>query len=253
MKRCCYIAKPLLLLGMLMGTLAFGLLTLAESPESSSKGPPAVDAASEGWTIITTEDFEGDFPGAWEVFDEDGAANGEYHWAKRDCRPHGGDHSGWCVGGGKDGAGLACGALYPDNAHSWMVYGPFDLSKATYAEMRFSFWLDTEPSRDWLRWGASIDGQNWHWGGRASGSSGGWKEITFDLTDVGDLGDLTGQPAVWVAIVFESDLDTACQEGAFVDDIVLRAFAGGARPTPPLPPSLHQLFLPFILKDCGER
>ena len=113
---------------------AVSLLVLGASGEVEL----SKDIAS--WTSIMTEDFEGAFPGSWYVFD-DRAGYGEYYWAKRNCRPHSGAYSGWGVGDGADGAGLSCGADYPNNAKSWMVYGPFDLINATDAELIFSFWL----------------------------------------------------------------------------------------------------------------
>jgi inhibitor of cysteine peptidase len=91
------------------------------------------------WANIMTEDFEGSFPGPWDVFDSV-SGYGEYYWAKRNCRPHSGSYSGWGVGGGANGSSLSCGANYPDNAKSWMIYGPFDLSSASDAELLFWRW-----------------------------------------------------------------------------------------------------------------
>jgi hypothetical protein len=75
------------------------------------------------WITIFSDDFEGAFPGEWDVFDHDGDSNGEYFWWKRDCRPHTGGYSAWAVGAGADGSGLPCGSDYPDHADSAMIYG----------------------------------------------------------------------------------------------------------------------------------
>ncbi|HID86393.1 MAG TPA: hypothetical protein EYP55_03320, partial [Anaerolineae bacterium] len=200
----------------------------------------------DGWTTIMAEDFEGDFPGPWEVLDDTGAGDGEYHWAKRSCRPHSGSYSGWSVGGGADGSGLSCGANYPDNAESWMVYGPFDLSDATDAELLFSYWNRSESDYDYLFWGASVNG-SYFYGNGVSGDSGGWRDVNFDLTDVYTLGDLTGEPQVWIAFVFASDGGVTYPEGAYVDDIVLRKVTGQlttptSTPTPGTPGSLPSAF-----------
>jgi predicted secreted protein len=184
-----------------------------------------------GWTNIMTEGFEGSFPGSWDVFD-DVAGYGEYYWARRNCRPHSGSYSGWSVGGGANGSSLSCGAYYPNYAESWMVYGPFDLTNATDAELLFWYWNFSESYYDGLFWGASINGSNFY-GFSTSGNSGGWREKNFDLTNVYTLGNLTGQPQVWVAFVFISDSALNYAEGAYVDDIVLRKETG--QPTTPTP------------------
>ena len=186
-----------------------------------------------GWANIVTEDFEGSFPGVWDVFD-DVSGYGEYYWGQRDCRPHAGSYSGWGVGGGANGGSLSCSADYPDNAESWMVYGPFDLSNASDAELLFWYWNYSESYYDGLFWGASINGNNFY-GNGVSGDSGGWNEVNFDLTDVYILGDLTSQPEVWIAFVFDSDFALTEAEGAYVDDIVLRKVTG--EPTTPTPTS----------------
>ena len=69
--------------------------------------------------------------------------------------------------------------------------------------------------------GASIDGTDFY-GLSVSGDTGGWGSGNLDLTDVPDLGNLLGQPSVWIAFVFTSDISIAYPEGAYVDDIVLR-------------------------------
>jgi len=195
------------------------------------------------WTNIMTENFEGNFPGAWNVFDN-AAGYGEYYWGKRNCRPYAGSYSGWAVGGGADGGSLSCGANYPNNAKSWMIYGPFDLSSATDAELLFWYWNLSESNYDYLFWGASINGSSFY-GLRTSGDSGGWKNVNFDLTNVYTLGDLRGQPAVWIAFVFTSDPSLTYAEGAYVDDIVLRKVTGQSptpTPTPGTPGSLPAAF-----------
>jgi len=197
--------------------------------EPRPSGEVELQGSLAGWTNIVTEDFEGDFPGPWNVFDNAGGY-GEYYWGQRDCRPHSGSYSGWAVGAGADGSSLLCGADYPHVAKSWMIYGPFDLSSASDAEVLFSYWNFSESDYDYLFWGASINGSNFY-GVRTSGDSGGWNEVNFDLTDVYTLGDLTGQPEVWIAFVFTSDYTISKAEGAYVDDIVLHKVTG--QPAPP--------------------
>jgi murein DD-endopeptidase MepM/ murein hydrolase activator NlpD len=176
---------------------------------------------SPGWQIITSQDFEGDFPGSWVVYDDNGADYGEYEWSQRNCRPYAGSYSGWGVGGGDQGTSLSCGSDYPHDTDSWMVYGPFDLTEVITGELRFKLWLDTEPQNDTLFYGASVDGAYFS-GLVVSGDTQGWMDISLDLSDIPILGNLLGQPQVWVALAFSSDSATARAEGSYVDDIALR-------------------------------
>jgi parallel beta-helix repeat protein len=185
--------------------------------------PVKVFAHVIGWTDMLTENFEGTFPGdGWQVSDSDGVENGEYFWAKRDCRPHAGAYSAWAVGGGRDGNRLACGADYPNRAFSYMIYGPLNLCKATSAELVFQYWLNTE-SGDRFSWLVSTDGSNFH-GYWESGASNGWQEKRLNLADAPFLGDVTGAPSVWIAFTYASDDNDTRAEGVYLDDIVLSAF-----------------------------
>lgn len=173
------------------------------------------------FTNIVTENFEGAFPGAWQVRDLN-ADGGEYYWGKRTCRPYpGGLNSGWAVGGGTDGATLPCGSNYPNAVSSWMIFGPFSLADATSAELTFRLWLNAQPGSDWFYWVASTDGIHFQ-GNSASDSSNGWVSRRLDLSSVPGLGSLLGRTQVWIALVFESDQIGSYPEGAYVDNIVLR-------------------------------
>jgi len=184
--------------------------------------PIKLASSAQGWTDLMTQNFEGTFPTAGWTIGENG--DGDYRWAKRDCRPYSGYYSAWGVGGGVNGSGLQCGSLYPNNATTWMMYGPFDLSTATDAELLFYRWNKTvDPDR--LFWGASLDGNHFY-GTVAIGDSGGWQYASFDLTNVFTLGDVTGQPQVWIGFFFISDSAYRDYEGAYIDDVTLRALIG---------------------------
>jgi hypothetical protein len=201
-----------------------------------------------GWTTIFSDDIEGTFPGAWDAFDNDGAEYGEYFWAKKDCRPFAGSYSAWVVGGGADGSLLPCNSDYPNDGQSWMIYGPFSLAEATDAEFIFMYWLNTEEDYDVLFTGASINGNNFY--GEVTSGVQGWTERNFDLTDVYTLGDLSGEPEVWVAIAFQSDSTVTNPEGAYVDDIEIRQYVE-AEPTPtstPEPGSSRQ-YMSLVIKS----
>lgn len=191
-------------------------------------GPTPTPTPSPGWVKIMTEKFEGGFPNAgWEVFDNNGPTYGEFYWDDDDYKPYQGTRSAWPARGGADGVDpqIYC---YPDDLDSWMVYGPFSLADALDAELRFRWWIDSEQDWDWFFWGASVNGINFY-GEAWSGYSAGWLYPNFDLTSVSTLGDLRGQPHVWVAFIFTSDIITfeGC-DGVFVDNIVLRKLVMGA-------------------------
>ncbi len=171
------------------------------------------------WTVITTQDFEGAFPGSWQVSD-DYPGYGEYYWGKRSCRPYAGSYSGWAVGGGANGSSLSCGSNYPNYAESWMVYGPFSLVGATAAEMRFQLWVRTELNYDGVCWLASVNGTDFS-GSCVTGTAN-WYEEVLNLANVPNLGNLLGRSSVWVALLFISDGSITYSEGAYVDNIVLR-------------------------------
>lgn len=180
-----------------------------------------------GWVTIASTDFEDSFPGPWTVYDDDGATNGEYYWGKRNCRAFAGNFSGWVVGAGAQGAGLSCGNNYPNNARSSMDYGPFSLVGSTAAELRYKVWQNTERDYDRICHFASVDNVNWY-GTCGSGNSNGWVDRVFDLSNVYQIGNLLGQPQVWVELWFYSDSSVTYPEGVYVDNIVLRRCPQGA-------------------------
>jgi hypothetical protein len=191
------------------------------------------------WTTIASTDFEGAFPSPWQVYDDNGASYGEYYWGKRTCRPYAGSYSGWGVGGGANGAALSCGSNYPDNADSWMVYGPFSLAGATAGELRYKLWLNSEKTYDQLCAFASLNGSDFY-GTCISGNTNGWTDRVLDLANVYTLGNLMGQPNVWVALVFRSNGSVNYAEGGYVDNIVLRKCTAASCPAGVAPDSTNE-------------
>jgi C1A family cysteine protease/predicted secreted protein len=187
----------------------------------------------EGWHTILRESFEGSFPGSWEVADNR-SGYGEYYWGRRACRAFTGTYSGWAVGAGASGSSLGCGSAYPDYADSWMVYGPFSLQGATAAEMQFKLWLNSESGYDSLFWGASTDGTDFY-GLGVSGHSGGWVDRSLDLSDLYLIGSVLGEPEVWIALAFQTDVDTHYPEGAYVDNVVVRKYMSATGQPAPSP------------------
>jgi hypothetical protein len=188
------------------------------------KEPIAPPVGVQGWTTLMTEGFEGSFPGTkWTL-------QGNPTWGRKGYRPHSGSWSGYCAGGGS-GAVNPPGP-YPNSMNAWMIYGPFDLSTAYDAELLFYYWLKSEEGYDYFKYYASTDGSHFY-GWITSGDTNGWASGKLELDCVPVLGDVTGDSSVWIAFKFDSDSSTA-YEGAYVDDVVLRAFVEAATPTPTL-------------------
>jgi hypothetical protein len=104
---------------------------------------------------------------------------------------------------------------------SWLIYGPFDLTHATEAEVTFQRWQRTQEDHDYFYWMVSTDGQH-YWGWRDDGVSGGWVDQTFDLTSVHHLGDVTGRSDLWLGFLQTSDA-TVNDKGVFLDKVKIRA------------------------------
>ena len=179
------------------------------------------------WMTLVSTNFEGAWPSPWVVYDNNGATGSEYYWGRRSCRAYSGTYSGWSVGAGAQGSSLGCGANYPNSAESWMQYGPFSLANTSAADLKFKLWVNSETDYDKVCRFASIDGTNF-WGNCTSGNSAGWIDRILDLSNVYTLGNLLGQPNVWIALVFYSDSSNTYAEGGYVDDIVVRKCSSGS-------------------------
>ena len=107
-------------------------------------------------TVIVTEGFEASWPtGLWGTTAQSGFST--CTWAKTNVAA---DVDAWSV---SPVAGGTCGGLpgvsYPQDVFSLMFYGPFDLSDATSAEMRFRHAIELG-TNDQLLVGHSDDGAN---------------------------------------------------------------------------------------------
>lgn len=197
-----------------------------------------------GWTTIVSEDFEGAFPGPWTLAD-DNLGDGQHLWGKRNCRVYAGSYSGWGVGGGTAGSALPCGSNYPDNAGSWMIYGPFSLTGAAAAEMNYKTWIDTESGYDFVCHLASIDGTIFD-GWCTTGYTAGWYDISWNLITAG----YANQPNVWIALYFYSDFAFNHPEGGYVDNILVRKCNSGctlaSSPVQSLPAGVAEI--PFYIR-----
>jgi hypothetical protein len=173
-------------------------------------------------TTLVSDGFEGSFPGTtWQVFHPSGAP--DVDWGRSTYRKSAGSASIWCAASGSASPGP--GGVTPVNMTSWAIAGPFDLSSATSGELRFDLWLSTESGYDFFQWLASTDGSNFS-GLQTSTSTTGFQTVTTDLADWGSAGNLLGQPQVWIAFIYKSDVSNRF-EGAYVDQVSLTVDSGG--------------------------
>jgi len=204
-------------------------------PVTATGGAPLTSAA-EGWPTLFSEDFEGEFPATSWVL------SGDPTWGKTTYRALSGSSSAYCAGGGSQA--VTPPGPYPNDVEAAMSVGYFDLTNATDAEVIFSHWTNSEYDYDMLWFLASTNGQDWDgfgWTGdwSAQDSCGGWCRETVSLTDVGALGNLVGQPEVWIAFLFTSDSSEQF-EGSYLDDISVRAYIAG--------PQTRRTYLPLIAR-----
>jgi len=161
---------------------------------------------------VFSETFEGDFPGSnWTL------SSANPTWNDVNYDKHGGSWSGWC-----GGSSLNPANGYTDNMNAWMVYGPFSLADATSASVSFWYKNLSESGWDFFKWLASVNGVNFY-GYQISGDQNSWRSQVFDLASVPTLGDLRGQPQVWIAFIFTSDgsISGPTYKGAYVDDVII--------------------------------
>ena len=184
-------------------------------PDKDLPAEPA--AATAGWTTILFEGGEGSFPATngWAVFD-DNPSSGLDYWDDLRCRSFNGSWSIWCADIGDQ---TNC-ANYDNDQDSWMIFGPFSLADASDARAEFYLWSETERPDipfDYVFWGASTNGTNFH--GFQLTANVSWSQRVFDFKNVPILGDLTGEAEVYFAFYFHSDSSVNGFEGTYVDDI----------------------------------
>ena len=200
-------------------------LSLKTGPDNfaDASGPSPMKAGKKQLETIFKDKFGGAFPGEnWDVFDND-SGSGEAYWGKTGKKYKSPSKSVWCAKGG-DG-GVKPGKDYPDDMDAWMIYGPFSLADANYAEVTFKAWIKTEPYYDWFSYLVSTDGSTFRGYGYGGywASYYHWMNTKFNLIDVPELGDLSGASQVWFALWFESDSSTGAK-GAYVDDVMISKF-----------------------------
>jgi parallel beta-helix repeat protein len=184
-----------------------------------------------GWWCIKQETFEGAWPNNW-VVENYGNYGGEAQWGKTNLGQGGYTSNNGCYCAMEGPDHINPPGPYRNNMDTRMVYGPFDLSDATDAYVRFYLWYDTQAGHDFVGCTAAINEMGTYYysdTSRFSGRDRSWRDCQLDLTNVHTLGNLCahdGQPGrsqVWIAFVFQSDGSTA-YEGAYLDDILIMRY-----------------------------
>ena len=169
---------------------------------------------------LVVEDFESWAPtGLWEVLQAAPA-----WWDDWTCFHTNGTRSLGCAAGGPEQ--IACGETYPDDMHTLAIWGPFDLTGASNAEVVFDYEINVEDRWDNFYWKAGVSDSgpfygysHYEWMGEDQNHWYGTRH--FDLTSVPTLGNLCGQPEVYIVFEFESDDSIEEGEGVSIDDLRL--------------------------------
>ncbi|MFZ5823847.1 MAG: S8 family serine peptidase [Bacillota bacterium] len=149
------------------------------------------------------QDFEGSYPG-WQI---SGTPEGVWEIGEPTSGP-GAAYSGTKV------AATKLGSNYPDNATSFLISPPIDLTGGP-AALRFMHWYQLEENWDYGIVAVTVDGgQNWEIMGEYTGANGAYEEGVVDLTAY------AGNPAVFVAWVLLSD-SIINEAGWYIDDVEL--------------------------------
>jgi M6 family metalloprotease-like protein len=176
-------------------------------------------------TTILSDEFEGSFPGSWQVWTSSSAATTA--WGRSTSLGNPGA-SAWCAGGGENPQ--PAGGDYVGNMNTWLYYGPFSLVGASDASAEFDVWYDTEAFEeasqegDYFGYGISTDDDTYYGGTRLSGSSGGWKHVMLKFSDVKQVSAI-GASQVWFGFWFRSNASVQ-GKGAFVDNVVIKKTTG---------------------------
>lgn len=198
--------------------MAFILFVLALVLIGTSAASPAL-AGSQDAVVIASEGFEGVFPPTgW-------SSTG--HWGKSSCEASGGTYSAWLEGSAVDRSCSGLDSLYHPSETATLRYGPFDLSDALTATLAFDLWLWQAQGETFV-WGASIDGATFHGITATDAFTTSWAAQSLDLGVVPGLGDLRGQPAVYVGFIWQADEFAEAFSGALVDNVrIVKGVAGG--------------------------
>lgn len=202
-----------------ISTFAVATQTRAFTPETSQTVVHGVKGTFPGVAHLQTtpaavtfpnvESFEGTWPTpGWQIYDRSTTDGGDYFWGKSSCQVRSGVSALYVTGGGVEGSKRACTTFYPNNASTWAVYGPFDLTDIRAARVSFYMYGQTPPDdacqSDFLFIGESNNGSVFEGDNYCGIWTGGFEANGYSRLSL-DLRYGIGQPNVWIAFNFKSD------------------------------------------------
>ena len=261
-----------LLIGSLVLIALAGQVVSAQSVNSDLKLPfrfaervTALDALTPppGSTVLMTETFGASFAPTttltgtipqWRISVNPGDTAG-YYWNRVSAGAF--SNSAWSATQPITSAPMLTpgASTYPAGQDAWLIYGPINLSKYSYAHVSFEYYLGSRAG-DTLLWGYSTDGQTFY-GNNQSGPLGTWITDTFSFR-----ANATSQ-SVYLAFAFKSQTNPQGL-GAFVRNVRLTGepikynylplvMNNYAAPTPtPIPPLYGYTFNPGNTTDLAD-
>ncbi len=125
---------------------------------------------------------------------------------------------------------------------------PLDLTNAVTASLQFDAWLWISAG-DVLTWEVSLNDTTYHGVSVTDTFSPTWHQRSLDLAAIPNLGDIRGQPNVWIAFTWKSDDFAESFKGVLIDNVlVVKGVGGTVNPTSPIPTADLRVFLPNLSK-----
>ena len=114
-----------------------------------------------------------------------------------------------------------------------MRYGPFNLANTSAAELRARLWTHTEsPTTAWDTVSVMASINNYNYYGTQYYGDWNWDDQVLNLANIYTIGNLLGQPNVWIALIFNTDGSVPYTEGGYVDNVLLRKCPSGGNCPP---------------------
>ena len=136
-------------------------------------------------------------------------AVGDYYWLDTTCDAFDGSWGCEAIMGGTYGSNLPCNSTYDYSTDSWLEFAPWItcLSGAPGAYLDFYGKVYTQTGLDYFYYLVSVNGQD-YLGYKISGSLyNTWYNYNQNMRAWAGLGDLTAQPRLALAFVFQSGRD----------------------------------------------
>lgn len=185
----------------------------ALSSRSATLAPASPHAT--GWQTFNSEPFTTTlWPAAWSSVSR-ATALPNARWGTGTIT--GTNFAAWVMGA-QTVVTFGTGEVYTDGIDSWMIYGPISAARLWDVSLDFDYFSRSQ-SGDYFTVGYSTNGITFT-GFRLSGLMSDWNHGQMDWR----LG--LSAPQVWVAFGFTSNSDGLVEQGAWVDNLVIRGYYG---------------------------